>query len=122
MAALGAPGGAMAAPAVAVAAAMGAPILGARANDQVAWLASSDARQRGWGGVTEHAAVGCAEEGMLVLAGWHSRGAGPGHIAVVVPSLDEPGTWIAQAGARCFSRGLLAGGFGARFVDFWVHP
>lgn len=104
------------------AAAMGMKLDGARANDQVAWLASPDARARGWASVSEHAAHGCAEEGMVAVVGWHSRGAGPGHVAVVVPSLDEPGTWIAQAGARCFSRGLLASGFGSRAVTFFVHP
>jgi len=102
--------------------AMGTPIVGARANDQVAWLASIDARQRGWATISEHAAHGCAEEGMPVLVGWHSRGAGPGHIAIVMPGLEEPGTWIAQAGARCFSRGLLAAGFGDRAVSFFAHP
>lgn len=104
------------------AAAMGTPVVGSLANDQVAWLASIDARQRGWATISEHAAHGCAEEGMPVLVGWHSRGAGPGHVAVVVPSLDEPGTWIAQAGRRCFSRGLLASGFGDRAVSFFAHP
>lgn len=105
-----------------VCAAMGAPVQGARANDQVTWLSSYEARQRGWAAISEHAAHGCAEEGMLVVAGWHSRGQGPGHVAIVVPSLDEPGTWIAQAGARCFSRGLLAQGFGSREVTFFAHP
>lgn len=105
-----------------VCAAMGAPVQGARANDQVAWLSSFEARQRGWAAISEHAAHGCAEEGMLVVAGWHSRGQGPGHVAIVVPSLEEPGTWIAQAGAKCFSRGLLAQGFGQRAVDFFAHP
>lgn len=102
--------------------AMGAPVQGARANDMVTWLSSFEARQRGWAAVSEHAAHGCAEEGMLVVAGWHSRGQGPGHVAIVVPSLEEPGTWIAQAGSRCFSRGLLAQGFGQRAVDFYAHP
>ena len=105
-----------------VAAAMGCPVQGARANDQVAWLASIEARQRGWATVSEHAAHGCCEEGMLAVVGWHSRGQGPGHVAVMVPSLDEPGIWIAQAGGRCFSRGLLASGFGDRAVSFFVHP
>lgn len=102
--------------------AMGLEVGGARANDQVEWLSSDAARQRGWGEVSEHAATGCAEEGLPVIVGWHSRGAGPGHVAMVVPSLGESGVWIAQAGARCFSRGLLASGFGGRAVTFWTHP
>jgi hypothetical protein len=103
-------------------AALGLRVEGARANDQVAWLASPEARQRGWATVTEHAAHGVAEEGMVAVVGWHSRGQGPGHVALVVPSLDEPGLWIAQAGGRCFSRGTLASGFGDRAVSFFVHP
>jgi hypothetical protein len=79
-------------------------------------------RQRGWAMVSEHAAHGCAEEGMLAVVGYFNRNGGPGHVAVVVPSLDEPGTWVAQAGGRCFSRGLLASGFGSLPVSFWVHP
>lgn len=102
--------------------ALGLELQGARANDQAAWLASDAARQRGWATVSEHAAYGCAEEGFPVVVGWHSRGQGPGHVALVVPSLDEPGTFIAQAGGRCFSRGLLAQGFGTRAVTFWAHP
>ena len=104
------------------AAAMGCPIEGARANDQVAWLASDAARQRGWAEVSLHAAQGCAEEGFPVIVGWHSRGQGPGHVAVLLPSLGEDGAWIAQAGARCFSRGLLASGFGTRPVSYFAHP
>ena len=103
-------------------AALGLELQGARANDQVAWLASDAARQRDWATVSEHAAHGCAEEGFPVVVGWHSRGQGPGHVALVVPSLDEPGTFIAQAGGRCFSRGLLASGFGTRAVTFFAHP
>ena len=102
--------------------ALGLELQGARANDQVAWLASDAARQRDWATVSEHAAHGCAEEGFPVVVGWHSRGQGPGHVALVVPSLDEPGTFIAQAGGRCFSRGLLAQGFGSRSVTFFAHP
>lgn len=104
------------------AAAMGAPIHGALANHQVMWLASDEARKRGWATVSEHAAHGCAEEGMVVVVGWYNRNGGPGHVAVVVPSLGEPGTWIAQAGKHCFSRGLLRAGFGDLPVTFFVHP
>lgn len=103
-------------------AAMGVPLEGARANDMVAWLASPAAREKSWATISEHAALGCAAEGFPVIVGWHSRGQGPGHVALVVPSLDEPGTWIAQAGGRCFSRGLLASGFGSRSVTFFAHP
>lgn len=103
-------------------AAMGAPVEGARANDQVTWLASEAARARGWAEVSPHAAQGCAEEGFPVVVGWHSRGAWPGHVAVLLPSLGEDGAWIAQAGARCFSRGPLASGFGSRAVSYFAHP
>lgn len=104
------------------AAAMGCPVEGLRANDQVTWLSSDAARQRGWAEVSLHAAQGCAEEGFLVIVGWHSRGQGPGHVAVLLPSLGEDGAFIAQAGARCFSRGSLASGFGSRAVSYFAHP
>ena len=94
-----------------------------RANDLVRWLSSSvQARELGWEPVDAHTAQRMADEGQLAVVAWYNRNGGPGHIAVLVPSLDEPGTWIAQAGGRCFSRGLLAQGFGQRVVDFFAHP
>jgi len=102
-------------------AAQGVVVQGARANDQVEWLQSDVARAQGWATVSAHAAQSCADEGLVVVVGWHSRGAGPGHVARVVPSLGEPGTWIAQAGNRCFSRGTLEAGFGSRVVTFFAH-
>lgn len=104
-------------------AAMRVPLQGARANDMVSWLSSPEAKQLGWATVTEHAARGCADAGFAVIAGWFNRNGGPGHVGFVVPAL-EPGdvTFIAQAGAVCFSHGPLASGFGDRDVTFFAHP
>jgi hypothetical protein len=102
-------------------AAMRVPLQGARANDMVAWLASQEASLLGWAVVSEHAARGCAAEGFAVLAGWFNRNGGPGHVAVVVPSLEEDGTYVAQSGALCFSHGLIQAGFGSLAVTYFAH-
>lgn len=95
----------------------------ARANGLVEWLASPAARELGWEEVpTAHVARAQADAGQLALVAWHSRGAGSGHIAVAVPSLGEPGLWIAQAGLVNFTRGSLASGFGSRAVSYFTHP
>ena len=102
--------------------AMGAPVPQVRANEQVQWLGSDAARARGWAAISEHAAQGCAAEGLFVVAGWYNRNGGSGHVAVVMPSLDEDGTFIAQAGLSNFTHGRLAQGFGPREVSFFAHP
>ena len=68
-----------------------------------------------------HIAQRMADEGQLVLVGWVNP-AGPGHLAVVVPSLDEDGVFIAQAGRVNFTRGTVAQGFGGRVVTYFAHP
>lgn len=94
-----------------------------RANGLLEWLASPAAREHDWEEVpTAHVARAQADAGQLALVAWHSRGAGSGHIAVVVPSLGEPGLWIAQAGLQNFTRGSLQSGFGSRAVSFFTHP
>lgn len=92
------------------------------ANALVEWLASAAGRERGWQPATDVEAQQAVDEGRVAVACWHSRGAGPGHIAVVVPSQGQPGTWIAQAGGRNSSRCKLAAGFGSKTVSFFVHP
>lgn len=101
-----------------------------RANQLVQWLAN-DAASFDWeclqrdGTMSDdeaaHVAQAMADEGQLVLVGWVNP-AGPGHIAVVVPSLGEPGLWIAQAGRTSFTRAPLAQGFGGRVVSYFGHP
>ena len=101
-----------------------------RANALVQWLASPAAAAFDWEVLSlateaeadaAHVAQRMADEGQLVLAGWVNP-SGPGHIAVVIPSLDEPGVWIAQAGRTNFTRGTLQTGFGGRAVTYFAHP
>ena len=103
-------------------AAMHVPLQGARANDMTSWLTSPEAQGLGWAPVSEHAARGCADEGFAVLAAWFNRNGGPGHVAAVVPALGEDGTYVAQAGAICFSHGLIQSGFGSLAVSYFAHP
>lgn len=100
-----------------------------RANQLVQWLAQ-DAAPFDWECLSletqsdedaAHVAQAMADQGQLALAGWVNP-AGPGHLAVVVPSLGEPGVWIAQAGRTNFTRAPLAQGFGGRIVTFFGHP
>lgn len=94
-----------------------------RANDLVRWLSSSvQARELGWEPVDAHTAQRMADEGQLALAAWYNRNGGPGHLAVLVPSLDEPGTWCAQAGRSNFTRSPIASGFGDLPVAYFAHP
>ena len=91
-----------------------------RANELVPWL-GLDGKAFDWEVVDAHTAQRMADEGQLVLVGWVNP-SGPGHIAVVVPALGEPGLWIAQAGRTNFTRGLLEQGFGGRVVTYFGHP
>lgn len=92
-----------------------------RANDLVRWL-MLDSKEFDWEGVTPHIAQRMADEGQLALCGWVNPDGGSGHIAVMVPSLGEPGEWIAQSGRSLFTRGTVAQGFGAKPVLFFAHP
>jgi hypothetical protein len=108
--------------AVAITNAMGAPLPQMRANAIALWLEGQAVDENSqWELINEHTAQAMADEGQLAVAVWVND-AGPGHIAVVVPSLDEPGTWIAQAGASNFTRGLLVKGFGDKVPLFYGHP
>lgn len=116
--------------AVAITSAMGAPLPQMRANAIALWLegqAVDEVSQ--WEAINEHIAQGMADEGQVAVAVWQNHelnpdgSTKPGHIAVLVPSLDEPGTWIAQAGATNFTRGLLVRGFGeGKDIRFYGHP
>jgi hypothetical protein len=102
--------------------AMGAPLpRHMTANGLCAWLQGDDARHGGWEETTQHVAQRMADEGQLSLATWLNP-LGPGHIAVLVPSLGEAGCWIAQAGATRFTRAPLRAGFGDLPVRFFSHP
>lgn len=95
---------------------------GLRANQLMQWLAGDSGREHEWNQVTEHQAQAFAAEGFPVVGCWFNRNGGPGHIAIVVPSRGEPGTWIAQAGRTNFARGQISRGFGTLPVTFFAHP
>lgn len=93
-----------------------------RANELILWWAT-DGLRHGWEQATAHVAQRMADEGQLAVATWFSRNGGPGHVAVVVPSLGEEGAvFVAQAGRVRFTRAPLASGFGELPVTFFVHP
>lgn len=102
--------------------AMGAPLPRRMlANATVAWLDAESVRDASeWLAVDAFAAQKAADRGELALAGWVNP-SGPGHLAVVVPSLGEAGCYVAQAGRRNFTRAPLASGFGTLPVRFWTH-
>lgn len=109
--------------AVAITTAMGVPLPQMRANALAIWLEGQSLDEVSqWEEINEHTAQGMADEGQLAVAVWTNPTGGPGHIAVLVPSLDEPGTWIAQAGSTNFTRGLLVRGFGDKKPLFYGHP
>lgn len=108
--------------------AMGAPMpRHRRANELFDWLviqgALTVAAQTpvGWEKSDAHAGMAMAEQGCLAVAAWKNP-TGSGHMAILVPSLGEPGVWAAQAGRLCFTRELLQRGFGAIAPDVFVHP
>lgn len=101
--------------------AMGCPVpRHTRANELLEWLSSSG-RSLGWTEVSESVARIQADRGSVALAAWRNPD-GPGHLAIVVPSLGERGdTFIAQAGATNFTRRPLAAGFGRHQPRFFAH-
>jgi hypothetical protein len=101
-----------------VAEAMGAPLpRHMRANELLPWLAGSPE----WKAANAVDAMQAADRGELALGCWQNP-KGPGHVAVLVPSLGDQGVWLAQAGASNFTRGTLAQGFGVLPVSFFTHP
>ena len=86
------------------------------------WLCNWGPRH-GWERLSSaHVAQAMADQGQVAVALWQGPSAAHGHIALVVPSQGQPGTWIAQAGASNFSRGTLAQGFGSYVVELFGHP
>lgn len=90
-------------------------------NALLPWLEQHGARH-GWREVkTEVEAAMHAAQGRPAVAIWKNK-AGPGHIAVLLPSSDTT-TRIAQAGARCFfDRPLSDFGVAVRHLRFFTHP
>jgi hypothetical protein len=103
---------------------------GVRANTLIAWLeAEADKPESPWEVVTSHVAQAMADEGQLVIACWSNpQPPAPGHVAIVVPSLEDAGSermgdvFIAQAGRINFTRGTVQQGFGIRGVTYLAHP
>lgn len=91
-----------------------------RANELVKWL-ELESKSWDWEAVPAHVAQRMADEGQLALVAW-ANPSGPGHIAVMVPSLGEADYFIAQAGGVRFTRGTVAQGFGGRVVGYYGHP
>ncbi len=96
---------------------VGCPLpAGLRANEQVEWMLSDAGRAAGWEElVSFHTAQAMADAELLVACGWVNpvkRADGTrasGHVGVLLE-----GGKLAQAGARRFSSGTVAQGFGAR--------
>lgn len=95
---------------------------GLRANELAEWLHGAEAQALGWEWTPEHVAQRAADEGLVAVAAWRNVTGGPGHIAPLIPSDGQPGTWVANVGASNFARGTLARAFGARTPSFFVHP
>jgi hypothetical protein len=92
------------------------------ANLTLEWL-STLGTLAGWQEVAEEKAQEAANRGEPAVAIWRNPGRGSGHVALLIPSTVPGETRIAQAGARCFSDGTLAEGFGrASPIRFFVHP
>ena len=93
---------------------------GLRANEQVEWMLSDAGRAAGWEELPSfHTAQAMADAELLVVLGWVNparRADGTrasGHVGVLLA-----GGRLAQAGARRFSSGTVAQGFGARVPTY----
>ena len=93
---------------------------GLRANEQVEWMLSDAGKAAGWEELPSfHTAVAMADAELLVVLGWVNparRANGTrasGHVGVLLA-----GGRLAQAGARRFSSGTVAQGFGARVPTY----
>lgn len=73
-----------------------------------------------WAECTEAEARRDARFGQPCVAVWRNP-KGIGHVAAIMPA-REPVTYIAQAGAKNFSFGPLAQGFGKQKPLFFTHP
>lgn len=91
------------------------------ANLTLDWLQIHGAR-RNWTPCSRDEAADRAEGGYPTVAVWQNpRPKSPGHIAVVVPSIDAGVLHVAQAGSRCFTSEPIARGFGAAIPIFFTH-
>lgn len=85
------------------------------ANGTWQWL-RSDGSRYGWA----PAARPGYDAGAFTVGIWRAPLGHHGHLAVVRPGPERPdGPWIAQAGMRCFSAGVVAEGFGRAVPEWW---
>lgn len=85
------------------------------ANGICRWL-NKFGPNEGWVQADRKAAMDAAARGHLVIVGWDSKAATPGHVAILLPE----GT-IAQAGRTNFVGKTIREGFGKLEVTFWVQ-
>lgn len=69
----------------------------------------------GWDPIDEDEAAYAARAGQPVVA------ISGGDVAIVLPSREGDGLWVAQGGAAARSRAPLAAAFGLRRPDYWRH-
>jgi hypothetical protein len=111
---------------------MGAPIPAMLANAQHEWLGSAAGQAAGFEKSDAVEAQRLADQGALVVASWFNptkwkdehgvEHDGHGHIAIGMPSLGEPGIWVAAAGQANFTRTQIQHSFGPIAPDWFVHP
>lgn len=89
------------------------------ANATVRWMVSYGVPHYGWEQVLEPVARARVLRGEPTVALWQNH-SGIGHVAALVPARTGE-TYIAQAGAACFSRGPLSRGFGRLSPVFYSH-
>jgi hypothetical protein len=85
------------------------------ANGLIRWMAEHGPK-KGWIVADRQTATDAAARGHLVLVGWDSKSAKPGHVAIMLPE----GT-IAQAGRRNFVGETIRSGFGQLQPVFFVQ-
>lgn len=85
------------------------------ANGIVRWM-DTQGPANGWVDADRKTSMDAAARGHVVVLGWDSKSAKPGHVAVMLAE----GT-IAQAGARNFVGETISQGFGKLKPRFWIQ-
>lgn len=91
------------------------------ANGMAQWL-WSDGERFGWGEVHRGDVQRKVNDGAFAIAIWKAPLGHHGHVAVCRPGPTRPDDpWIAQAGRKCFSCGVLSEGFNDLVPQFWMN-
>lgn len=90
------------------------------ANEFADWLPSDEAKQRGWHRIERAEVNAYADAGFIVLP--VAKEEPHGHIAIGLPSHEQPGIHVAAAGGHCFNRCLLEATFGHLAPTFYAYP